>query len=358
MAKKTNEILITNDNYKQKLLELEELRERKIAFKNSKVANNADSVARLMDMLDERSNMSDRYDGRQTEINKVSKQIELYRTAFDKYIKTIEQNISREEKEKANIQKSIDEEIASIERSRKRIRDYREDIKTIDAEVRKNKSLEKEIQKGLTQQHISNKSNYLIMDDVKVGDTIKLGSYPQDKTGSKKSPIEWIVLDVQEGKALLISKYALVCRPYNFIKVRTRWADSSLREWLNEIFINDAFNKKEQKLIQQTFVAADDNPRYDTSPGPNTTDRVFLLSINDVNKYFLSREARQCKPTDYAVVHGAYMDGSGNCWWWLRSPGSKSKRAAYVYDDINNSGDSVNSSLNAVRPALWVNLEF
>ena len=40
----------------------------------------------------------------------------------------------------------------------------------------------------------------------KKGDIIKFGNYPQDSNDCK-SPIEWLVLDVKENEALLISRY-------------------------------------------------------------------------------------------------------------------------------------------------------
>lgn len=42
-----------------------------------------------------------------------------------------------------------------------------------------------------------------------MGNTVKFGSYPQEN--NEKEAIEWQVLDVRSGKALLISKYALDC---------------------------------------------------------------------------------------------------------------------------------------------------
>ena len=75
-------------------------------------------------------------------------------------------------------------------------------------------------------------------------------------------------------------------------------------------------------------------------------------------KYFSSYSARQCKPTDYAVANGVWENDSGNCWWWLRSPGDRQNRAAgvdyvgYVFEY----GFSVRYALDAVRPALWIDL--
>ena len=106
-------------------------------------------------------------------------------------------------------------------------------------------------------------------------------------------------------------------------------------------------------------VTADKNPSYSTDPGRNTTDKVFLLSITEANKYFGSDDARQCAGTAYCYAQGAYKnDKNGNCWWWLRSPGFHSFCAAIVGNDgdIDN-GPGVNIDISAVRPALWINLD-
>ena len=51
---------------------------------------------------------------------------------------------------------------------------------------------------------------------VTVGDIISYGSYEQDADESNgKEPIEWLVLDVDGDKALMISKYGLDAKPYN-----------------------------------------------------------------------------------------------------------------------------------------------
>ena len=50
-------------------------------------------------------------------------------------------------------------------------------------------------------------SHFTANNSIKVGDVISLGHYPQDASGIDNTPVEWIVLDVQGYKALLISKY-------------------------------------------------------------------------------------------------------------------------------------------------------
>lgn len=200
-----------------------------------------------------------------------------------------------------------------------------------------------------------------------VGDTITFGAYEQDNnTSNGKEAIEWTVLDKDGMSLLLISKQALDCQQYNTSYTDVTWESCSLRKWMNGTFLNKAFNAEEQAQIQNTTVSADKNPEYNTNPGNATTDKVFLLSINEVEKYFNSDEARKCAPTAYAKAQGAYTSdiyktasGAATCWWWIRSPGCNPNSAAYVSNggSVSCSGYTVNYGNDAVRPALWINLD-
>ncbi|MGN0766843.1 MAG: DUF6273 domain-containing protein, partial [Christensenellales bacterium] len=207
---------------------------------------------------------------------------------------------------------------------------------------------------------------------VNVGDTYRFGSYEQDNNKSNgQEDIEWLVLAKEGTKILVISKEALDCKPYNTSCTDVTWETCTLRKWLNNDFINAAFSADERTMIPTVTVSADKNPDYSTNPGNATQDQVFLLSITEVNKYFSSDSARQCKPTDYAVANGVANDvwGRGNCWWWLRSPGDGRSNAAGVHrdGDVRESGYGVGGvivsgnrlfgfDLIAVRPALWIDL--
>ena len=111
-------------------------------------------------------------------------------------------------------------------------------------------------------------------------------------------------------------------------------------------------------MIPTVTVSADKNPFYSTNPSNATQDQVFLLSITEANKYFISGSARQCKPTNYAVANGAWERDGGNCWWWLRSPGGSQNYAACVSDGgvVLEFGYFVYYDDRAVRPALWIDL--
>jgi hypothetical protein len=59
---------------------------------------------------------------------------------------------------------------------------------------------------------------------VAVGDVIEFGGY------------EWRVLDVQDGKALLLSEHVLEYRPFHDERVWITWEDCDLRTYLNSKF--------------------------------------------------------------------------------------------------------------------------
>ena len=196
----------------------------------------------------------------------------------------------------------------------------------------------------------------------KAGDYVLFGAYEQDNNISNgKENVEWLVLEVKDGKALVISKYALDCQLYNTSYTNVTWETCTLRKWLNNDFINAAFSADEKAMIPTVTVSADKNPYHSTNPGNATQDQVFLLSITEVNKYFSYDRARQCKPTNYAVSGGAYVNSSnGNCYWWLRSPGQRQNIVAGVDNGgvVRGDGHSVDYANLAVRPALWIDLNY
>ena len=193
-----------------------------------------------------------------------------------------------------------------------------------------------------------------------VGDTVTLGSYEQDGDVSDGAEaIEWVVLAKEDGRALLLSKYALDCRPYSDAFDGVTWATCDLRSWLNGEFYEAAFSAGEQALVAESDLTNPDNEGYGTSGGADTQDRVFLLSIDEVGQYLPTDEERVCLPTAQAVANWVCTDGdTGACGWWLRSPGLDSYCAADVSSggSVDSCGWFVFSCDYAVRPALWVNL--
>jgi len=188
---------------------------------------------------------------------------------------------------------------------------------------------------------------------VNVGDCVRFGSYPQ--SGDTPELIEWRVLDIIDGKALMISESLLDCRKYNNEKQAVTWENCTLREWLNTEFVNNAFAAEEREKMSSMKNQNPDNHGSGTNDDNATEDYVFCLSIEEAEKYFGNNEARSAKPTAYAKKNGSYVNSSrGTGWWWLRSPGRNSSNAANVdpVGSIDRLGDYVFLDAYCVRPVI------
>lgn len=191
------------------------------------------------------------------------------------------------------------------------------------------------------------------------GDIVRFGRYEQDNDTTGKEYIDWIVLEREGNRVKLISRYGLDAVPYNNSYTYVTWETCSLRTWLNNYFLKEAFSDDEQEMIQTATVSADKNPGYSTEPGKDTQDKVYLLSIPEARRYFDSDEARATKPTPYAAAQGADVSDAGNCWWWLRSPGNDQEQATYVSEDGSARSyytPSVDDVSIAVRPVIHIQL--
>jgi len=147
-----------------------------------------------------------------------------------------------------------------------------------------------------------------IIHSYSVGDIITFGDY------------DWRVLDVKDGKALIITEDIIEKR--RFDSSSKKWDSCVLKEYLNNEFINK-FNKAQ------------------------INGDIFLLSIDEVNKYFKNDKERIAK-----------LEGEPY-WWWLRSPGPIGANcAAYVCADgsVRVFGRCVDNDYGGVRPALWLKL--
>lgn len=190
--------------------------------------------------------------------------------------------------------------------------------------------------------------------NAKTGDTVIFGLYKQEN-------IKWLVLEKNNGRILVISKYILDCKEYNTTYEYATWEVCSLRKWLNNDFFNSAFSEKERALIREVTVSADKNPKYyDVDPGNATQDKLFLLSIPEVNKYFPSDEEKKCNPTEYAKLAGGLLSDADE--WWLRTPGFRTSGSGYeaaVASAVRDNGDVWEDGYgvewrDGVRPAMWI----
>ena len=231
-------------------------------------------------------------------------------------------------------------------------------------------------------------------DEIYIGGTFELGSYPQGANGEVK-PILWRVLDIVDGYALLLSDKILDAKAYHEEDIDISWDKCTLNDWLNNDFCNKAFKTPfADKIIKlfsrkkgytnihlagniavdliikpQDIILANDTMIAGKNDNCN---RVFLLSNEELHMYFDKRKDRTnildyslggeqatAYGTEYAIKRGLIVYGNDRRLWWLRSGGSAPDSAMYVYFNgvVNTSGRSVYDADVGVRPALWINLK-
>ena len=175
--------------------------------------------------------------------------------------------------------------------------------------------------------------------------------------------IDWRVLAVEDDKALLISDKILEKRKYNNgFTLGMTWEKCTLRKYLNGEFYNSLGEDKSK--IAETKNSNPGNQWYKTHGGNATTDKIFLLGIEEAVKYFGDSGQLNNRPT----IISNFIDDKYNSartakykneasWWWLRSPGGNTNFAARVYDDgrVFVFGNFVAYDYGGVRPAMWVN---
>ena len=184
---------------------------------------------------------------------------------------------------------------------------------------------------------------------------------------------DWRVLDVQIGKALVLSD-KVIEKKVNGRYENIRWETSTLRKYLNGGFLQ-MFTREEQWRIIETRTENNGTPWYKYKDNSATNDKIFLLSLEEVVKYFgdsgdlknrkVSYEEKHIRidAKDY-YINDQYnpsriaKDASGRaCSWWLRSPGGYN--LAHVLDDgrvLVHRSDIDDILFGGVRPALWLNL--
>lgn len=195
-------------------------------------------------------------------------------------------------------------------------------------------------------------------------ETYTFGSYEQDGDSSNgKEPIEWLVLDRDGDRALLISKYALDYQSfmpfYEPVTEHYTWEGCSLRRWLNSTFLNAAFSADErQRLLTTTVITSPGSLHRENGP-VTTEDRVFLLSNTEVYAYFASEAATAAEYTAYALSENPWPGNAatpGPADWWLRTTdGYDHPDGVYADGRVGEGARAYEGEY--VRPAIWITVD-
>ena len=200
---------------------------------------------------------------------------------------------------------------------------------------------------------------------MKIGDILTFGNH------------EWRALDVQDGKALIITEEVIEKRPYHNTLMPVTWAECDMRQYLNGEFY-DTFTDDEKLRI---ITVSNENPNnvwYDTDGGVDTEDKVFCLSFEDVvlryfgdssdnlynrrkNQNYWFQRKDPNNPKRIAKYKGVDVQ------WHTRTPGRYQDRVANVgYEGsahitgnpvksyILNGKKAADADHMGIRPALWL----
>ena len=252
-------------------------------------------------------------------------------------------------------------------------------------------------------------SNPIVTSTLNTWDTLTFGNYWQEDTNGDgvadqnddKQPIQWRVLSVDGNDAFLMAEKTLDNQCYNEHpksstgdgkELWATWETCTLRTWLNDTFLNAAFNDEEKNAIADTTVVTPGEDPWNTGTltdgGNDTVDKVYLLSLEEIRngEYgFDSQpgyrgEGSDCwrlsqtiasTNTAYATAQGAIAFreewareeypseiraiGNTNC-WWLRSPGWDGMSAVTVLIGIVSITGSTHNDELGIRPVIHLDL--
>ena len=204
-----------------------------------------------------------------------------------------------------------------------------------------------------------------IKDEMNLPDDV-VATFEGEYAFVKLGGIDWRVLTVEKNKALLISEKITEERFYNNEHKNVTWETCTLRGYLNGEFLSKLGAVK--FAIAETRNINPNNPWYGTAGGNTTTDKVFLLSLDEVCRYFGDSTENLKKRGNIdnylifdqnnsarRVKYGSEGVPSG---WWLRTPGYLHYYTSVVSSggEVNVFGSFVSERPGGVRPALWLNL--
>lgn len=193
-------------------------------------------------------------------------------------------------------------------------------------------------------------TNSQITNSVKRGDIISLGNY-------KSEEINWYVVEIDQSEdtALLVSVSAVDVVKYHTSTATTTWANSYLRNWLDNSFYQTAFTNSEKNYIQTSIVEGSE-------------DKVYILSEEEVRKYlsymgntWLLYATNSCYKGNTDTGIKIYKNSSsGGSSWWLRTSTTGTSASVVggkgVDPSINPVNNGPTSRDNGVRPAIKVSL--
>ena len=169
-----------------------------------------------------------------------------------------------------------------------------------------------------------------------VGSKVTFGSYQNEK-------IEWTILEVKNGKALVVANKILDAGKYH--ATSNTYAGSDVDAFLNSTFKTNAFSEAQQNAIFTSVLG--DNGETERS--------IFLLSKDEITEYdyLISKTL-----TPYAAAQANHSGAvaNGAWWWWTRTPSDVTDKVQRVSSGAEVKPEYASFTTGGIVPAMWITL--
>ena len=141
--------------------------------------------------------------------------------------------------------------------------------------------------------------------NVRVGDIIPFGQYPQGANGEVQ-PLEWRVLAVENGRALLITDKLIDYIMYNDKLDSVIWGSCTLRKWMNNDFI------RSQPSPIRTQIIKNSEPKAAISHRTKYLRSAQMRQIYIFHWSLTKKHIRQTTLTKRAMTKKIVLAGGGS----------------------------------------------
>lgn len=191
------------------------------------------------------------------------------------------------------------------------------------------------------------KAEQEVIDSKSIGQTVDLGTYSEDLstymgTSVAGRPIRWVVVDKEDGRALLVTQQCIDEMAFDTRGDATDFKSSSLYAYLNGAFRDYAFSDAERGLIDGDVTVLGSFMVFDRAPSEDFLYATSVKGGNENEEWWTSTVEEYCGSSYYS---DSYYDGQ--------------PLVNYVdsWGDIESGDDGYEQDeVLGVRPAIWVKL--
>ena len=191
------------------------------------------------------------------------------------------------------------------------------------------------------------KAEQEVIDSKSIGQTVELGTYSEDLstymgTSVAGRPIRWVVVDKEDGRALLVTQQCIDEMAFDTRGDATDFMSSSLYAYLNGSFRDYAFSDAERGLINGDVTVLGSFMVFDRAPSEDFLYATSVKGGNENEEWWTSTVEEYSGSSYYS---DSYYDGQ--------------PLVNYVdsWGDIESGDDGYEQDeVLGVRPAIWVKL--